>query len=117
MSGRGQSTNVSQGSQVSTPSITCNFCGKLNHTEDECWKKAGKCFRCGSTEHQLFACARVYTINQQQVPDPTENVKGATPVLFNEILVASDTFHLTVNPASLYGVNIDPVRVLYDLGV
>ena len=34
----------------------CGYCGKPNHTEDNCWKKQGKCLRCGSADHQLATC-------------------------------------------------------------
>ena len=57
-SGRGQSRNVPQGSQASTPSMYCNYCGKTNHTEDRCWKKEGKCLKGRSSDHQLAACPK-----------------------------------------------------------
>ncbi|XP_027157579.1 uncharacterized protein LOC113759210 [Coffea eugenioides] len=34
----------------------CGYCGKPNHTEDNYWKKEGKCLRCGSADHQLATC-------------------------------------------------------------
>ncbi|XP_071933704.1 uncharacterized protein [Coffea arabica] len=55
-SGRGQGRGIPQGGQTSTPRVTCGYCGKPNHTEDECWRKARKCLRCGSTEHQIVNC-------------------------------------------------------------
>ena len=36
--------------------ILCGFCGKGNHSEKDCWRKAGKCLWCGSTEHQIREC-------------------------------------------------------------
>nr|XP_027100973.1 uncharacterized protein LOC113720231 [Coffea arabica] len=101
--GRGQGTGIPQGGQTSTSRVTCGYCGKPNHTEDECWRKARKCLRCGSTEHQIVNCplisdtqstarsnpkptnaggarsrvpARVYSLDQQSVPGPTEVVEG-----------------------------------------
>ncbi|XP_071928104.1 uncharacterized protein [Coffea arabica] len=100
--GRGQGTGIPQGGQTSTSRVTCGYCGKPNHTEDECWRKARKCLRCGSTEHQIVNCplisdtqstarsnpkptnaggarsrvpARVYSLDQQSVPGPTEVVE------------------------------------------
>ena len=34
----------------------CNFCKKSGHIEIECWKKSGRCFMCGSPEHQVKDC-------------------------------------------------------------
>ncbi|MQM01088.1 hypothetical protein Taro_033839 [Colocasia esculenta] len=34
----------------------CNFCNKLGHRAEECWKKAGACLRCGSRDHRLSNC-------------------------------------------------------------
>ncbi|XP_071933052.1 uncharacterized protein [Coffea arabica] len=45
----------SSGSAVITQ-VTCGYCGKSNHSENECWRKSGKCLACGSTEHQLVNC-------------------------------------------------------------
>nr|XP_027109302.1 uncharacterized protein LOC113729176 [Coffea arabica] len=45
----------SSGSAV-TPQVTCGYCGKPNHSENDCWRKSGKCLACGSTEHQLANC-------------------------------------------------------------
>ncbi|CAH2812031.1 MAG: hypothetical protein CBHOC_5342, partial [uncultured Caballeronia sp.] len=89
--GRGPPKTTSQGSQ---PATTCSFCGRAGHTVDTCWKKERKCFRCGSTEHQIADCpvkkddmrasgsgerpkvpARVYSLDQHQEPDPSEVVE------------------------------------------
>ncbi|XP_027156049.1 uncharacterized protein LOC113756613 [Coffea eugenioides] len=39
-----------------TPQVTCGYCGKPNHSENDCWRKSGKCLACGSTEYQLANC-------------------------------------------------------------
>ncbi|XP_071905709.1 uncharacterized protein [Coffea arabica] len=101
-SGRGQGRGIPLGGQTSTPRVTCGYCGKPNHTEDECWRKARKCLRCGGVDHQIVNCplisdtqstarsnpkptnaggarsrvpARVYSRDQQSVPAPTEVVE------------------------------------------
>ncbi|XP_071913986.1 uncharacterized protein [Coffea arabica] len=102
-SGRG----FSQGGQTSTPRVTCGYCGKPNHTEDECCRKARKCLRCGSVEYQIVNCplisdtqstarsnpkptnvggtrsrvpVRVYSLDQQTVLEPTKVVEDTIPV-------------------------------------
>ena len=45
----------SSGSAV-TPQVNYRYCGKPNHSENECWRKLGKCLFCGSAEHQLVTC-------------------------------------------------------------
>nr|XP_027076091.1 uncharacterized protein LOC113699941 [Coffea arabica] len=98
--GRGPQKSTSQGSSASVARGPCGFCGKPNHTEDNCWRKERRCLRCGSAEHQIANCpvlpretrattqsskansgqskvegtkpkvpARVYSLEQQQVPD------------------------------------------------
>nr|XP_027077044.1 uncharacterized protein LOC113700802 [Coffea arabica] len=107
--GRGPQRSVSQGSSASVARGPCGFCGKPNHTEDNCWRKERKCLRCGSAEHQIANCpvlprearvttqsskansgqskvegtkpkvpARVYSLEQQQVPDSSGVVEGGT---------------------------------------
>ncbi|MQL76922.1 hypothetical protein Taro_009324, partial [Colocasia esculenta] len=36
----------------------CPHCGRT-HGGSECWKLAGKCLKCGSTEHQIRDCPRL----------------------------------------------------------
>nr|XP_027076013.1 uncharacterized protein LOC113699855 [Coffea arabica] len=55
-SGREQGRGVPQGGQTSAPRVSCGYCEKSNHTENNCWRKARKCLRCGSTEHQIANC-------------------------------------------------------------
>ncbi|XP_071909874.1 uncharacterized protein [Coffea arabica] len=101
--GRGQGRGFSQGGQTSTPRVTCGYCGKPNHTEDECWRKTRKYLRCGGVDHQIANCplisdtqstarsnpksinaggarsrvlARVYSLDQTTVPEPTKVVEG-----------------------------------------
>nr|XP_027071905.1 uncharacterized protein LOC113696725 [Coffea arabica] len=53
--GRGQRGGL-QGGSASASRGPCGYCGKPNHTEDNCWKKERKCLRCGSTDHQFANC-------------------------------------------------------------
>nr|XP_027086547.1 uncharacterized protein LOC113708285 [Coffea arabica] len=62
----------SSGSAV-TPQVTCRYCGKPNHSENDCWRKFGKCLACGSTEHQLATCP-----NKLKVGGSTQRPKKST---------------------------------------
>ncbi|XP_027067870.1 uncharacterized protein [Coffea arabica] len=66
--GRGQQRSTSQGSSATVARGPCGFCGKPNHTEDDCWRKQNKCLRYGSAEHRLASC-----------PVQARDVKGTTP--------------------------------------
>ena len=46
----------SQAGHAVTSRVTCGYCDKPNHTENECWKKSKKCLYCGSAEHQIASC-------------------------------------------------------------
>ncbi|XP_027118577.2 uncharacterized protein [Coffea arabica] len=54
--GQGQQKTGSQGVPAPTTRVSCGYCGKPNHTEDNCWKKLKKCLVCGSSEHQIATC-------------------------------------------------------------
>nr|XP_027121946.1 uncharacterized protein LOC113738868 [Coffea arabica] len=117
--GRGPQKSTSQGSSASVARGPCEFCGKPNHTEDNCWRKERRCLRCGSAEHQIANCpvlpretrattqsskansgqskvegtkpkvpARVYSLEQQQVPDSSGVVEGERKLLGNLISLA-----------------------------
>nr|XP_027077740.1 uncharacterized protein LOC113701339 [Coffea arabica] len=57
--GRGQSRGTPPSGQSVAPQVVCGYCGKLNHTENDCFRKQGKCLYCGSTEHQISKCPTV----------------------------------------------------------
>nr|XP_027093662.1 uncharacterized protein LOC113714065 [Coffea arabica] len=54
--GQGQHKTVSLGVPAPTTRVSCGYCGKPNHTEDNCRKKLKKCLVCGSSEHQIATC-------------------------------------------------------------
>ncbi|XP_027174577.1 uncharacterized protein LOC113774220 [Coffea eugenioides] len=147
-SGMGPPRSAPQGVQVSTPQITCGYCGKANHTANECWRKDGKCLKCGSAEHQIANCprisenggsqggatssrqtasggsrpkvpARVYALDSQPAPDPSEVVEGTLPIFHRlaKVLIDPGATHSFVNPAFMCGIDVKPVRLPYDLEV
>ncbi|MQL69562.1 hypothetical protein Taro_001855 [Colocasia esculenta] len=55
----------------------CPHCGRV-HGGTECWKLAGKCLKCGSSEHRIKDCPRL----QQGVQrGPTPAATAAAPVV------------------------------------
>nr|XP_027060701.1 uncharacterized protein LOC113687239 [Coffea arabica] len=57
------SRGTSQVDQTLTLHLSCGYCGKTNHTENNCWRKARKCLWCGSVEHQLAVYPRRSNLN------------------------------------------------------
>nr|XP_027088703.1 uncharacterized protein LOC113710054 [Coffea arabica] len=57
--GRDQPRVTPPSGQPVAPQVICGYCRKSNHTENECWKKSGKCLYCGSTEHQIANCPSI----------------------------------------------------------
>nr|XP_027068159.1 uncharacterized protein LOC113693729 [Coffea arabica] len=141
--GRGQPRNTSQGGRTIVPQMNCAFCKEPGHTIDGCWKKLGKCLRCGSSEHQIAGCpkmqggttpnarpntsgggrptvpARVYAIGDQPVPDSSEMVEGTLPIFHRlaKLLIDPGATHSFVNPSFMSGIDVQPVRLLFDLEV
>ncbi|XP_071933782.1 uncharacterized protein [Coffea arabica] len=72
--GRGQQRSESQGSSATVSRGPCSFCGKPNHTEDDCWRKQNKCLRCGSTEHRLASCP----VQSQEARGTTQSSKATS---------------------------------------
>ncbi|XP_027158420.1 uncharacterized protein LOC113760043 [Coffea eugenioides] len=141
--GRGQPRNISQGGRAIVPQMNCAFCKKPGHNIDGCWKKQGKCLRCGSGEHQIAGCpkmqggtapnarpnttgggrptvpARVYAIGDQPVPNASEVVEGTLPIFHRlaKVLIDPGATHSFVNPSFMSGIDVQPVRLPFDLEV
>ncbi|XP_027171902.1 uncharacterized protein LOC113771525 [Coffea eugenioides] len=141
--GRGQPKNVSQGDRAITSQATCGYRKRPGHTVDGCWRKQGKCLKCGSSEHQLFGWpkiqddenlnagpansrgnrptvpARVYAIDDQPVPDSSEVVEGTLPIFHRlaRVLIDPGATHSFVNPTFMSGIDVKSVRLSFDLEV
>ncbi|XP_071905702.1 uncharacterized protein [Coffea arabica] len=120
-----------------------NGARKPGHTIDGCWKKQGKCLRCGSSEHEISGCpkvqegttpnarpntsggsrptvpARVYAIDDQPVPDSSEVVEGTLPIFHRlaKVLIDPGATYSFVNPSFMSGIDVKPVRLPFDLEV
>ncbi|MQL90477.1 hypothetical protein Taro_023069 [Colocasia esculenta] len=55
----------------------CPHCGKM-HGGSECWMIAGKCLKCGSSDHKIKDCPRLQQGVQRGAPSPTA-VAAAAP--------------------------------------
>ncbi|XP_027166382.1 uncharacterized protein LOC113766385 [Coffea eugenioides] len=141
--GRGQPRNRPQGGRAIVPQATCAYCKKPGHPMDSCWKKQGRCLRCGSSEHQISGCpkmqegtpqnarpnnsggsrptvpARVYALGDQPVPDSSEVVEGTLPIFHRlaKVLIDPGATHSFVNPSFMFGIDVQPVRLPFDLEV
>ncbi|XP_027124343.1 uncharacterized protein LOC113769317 [Coffea eugenioides] len=141
--GRAQPRNTSQGGRAIIPQTTCAYCKKLGHNMDSCWKRQGKCLKCGSSEHQISGCpkmqegttsnarpntsggsrptvpARVYAIGDQPVPDSSEVVEGTLPIFHRlaKVLIDPGATHSFVNPSFMSGIDVQPVKLPFDLEV
>nr|XP_027083562.1 uncharacterized protein LOC113705852 [Coffea arabica] len=68
----------STGSAV-TPQVTCGYCEKLNHSENDCWRKSGKCLFCGSAEHQVANCPKAPKVGgNTQRPEKSTSKQTST---------------------------------------
>ncbi|CAI9117454.1 OLC1v1018852C1 [Oldenlandia corymbosa var. corymbosa] len=52
----------------------CNFCGKPNHSENDCWAKLNKCLKCETFQHFARDCPN---FRAEKRPEPSTAV-GAT---------------------------------------
>ncbi|XP_027171567.1 uncharacterized protein LOC113771150 [Coffea eugenioides] len=141
--GRGQPRNTSQGGRAIIPQMTCLYYKKPGHTMDSCWKRQGKCLKCGSSEHQISGCpkmqegttsnarpntsggsrptvpARVYAIGDQPVPNASEVVEGTLPIFHRlaKVLIDPGATHSFVKPSFMSGIDVQPVKLPFDLEV
>ncbi|XP_027174486.1 uncharacterized protein LOC113774121 [Coffea eugenioides] len=136
-SGQGQAREVPSSGPAVISQISCGYCGKPNHSENDCWRKSGKYLYCGSAEHQLASCpnapkvggsaggsrprvpARVYALDHQQVPDSTEVVESTIHVFhcLVKVLIDPGVTHSFVNPNFMSGIDVKPIKLPYDLEV
>ncbi|XP_071928113.1 uncharacterized protein [Coffea arabica] len=117
--GQGQQRTVSQGVPAPTTRASCGYCGKPNHTENNCWKKMRKCLVCGSSKHQIATCPVKIVTGTGRVPDSSEVVEGTIPVFHRlaKLLIDPGATHSFVNPAFMCGIAVNPVKLPYDLEV
>ncbi|WP_198155475.1 hypothetical protein [Candidatus Burkholderia verschuerenii] len=109
-----------------TSQAVCGFCGLSNHTEANCWRKAKKCLKCGSADHQVQECplrseeasgepgktgvrtaakkarvpARVYALEAEDVDKESSMVEGTLSISGQvfKVLVDPGYTHSFVNP-------------------
>ncbi|XP_027156499.1 uncharacterized protein LOC113757351 [Coffea eugenioides] len=72
--GRGQQRSASHESSATVSRGPCGFCGKLNHAENNCWRKERKRLRCGSAEHQIANCP----VQSREIIGTTQSSKATS---------------------------------------
>nr|XP_027068359.1 uncharacterized protein LOC113693827 [Coffea arabica] len=77
--GQGQARGIHSGGQAVTPQVSCGYCSKSIHVENDCWRKSKKCLYCDSAEHQLSNCPSVPKVggSTQQPEKPTSKQSSA----------------------------------------
>nr|XP_027109190.1 uncharacterized protein LOC113729062 [Coffea arabica] len=120
--GRGGPVQVrgapSSGSAM-TPQFTCGYCGKPNHSENDCWRKSGKCLFCGSVEHQLAGCPKAPKLggNPQRPEKSTSkqtSAGGSRPKVPARIYALD---HQQIPDATEVVKDLKPIKLSYDLEV
>ncbi|MQM21736.1 hypothetical protein Taro_054781, partial [Colocasia esculenta] len=74
-------TSSAQVPSVHSPGVKkeCPHCGKT-HAGSECWMIAGKCLKCGSSDHKIKDCPRLQQGVQRGAPAPAV-VAAAAPAI------------------------------------
>ncbi|CAA0808138.1 Unknown protein [Striga hermonthica] len=109
---------------VKNPPPHCSHCSKVGHTSNDCWRKLGKCLRCGSSQHQIKDCPKsgapadnrtapekpgnnrarvptcVFALAGQEAPEATDVVEGTFLVSnhFARALIDPGSSHSFVAP-------------------
>ncbi|XP_027169566.1 uncharacterized protein LOC113769304 [Coffea eugenioides] len=127
---QGHPGTVSQGGQVRTPRETCEYCEKPGHGVTNCpertrpeseIQKSDKLIsrQTSGGESQPKVPVRVFTVDQQQVPDPSEVIEGMIPIYhrLTKVLINPGAIYSFVNPNFMCGLDVKPVKLPYDLEV
>ncbi|CAA0843087.1 Unknown protein [Striga hermonthica] len=117
---------------VKNPPPLCSHCSMAGHTPNDCWRKLGKCLRCGSSQHQIKDCpksgapadnrtapekpgnnsarvpARVFALAGQEAPEATDVVEGTFLVSnhFARALIDPGSSHSFVAPRFAQKLNV-----------
>ncbi|XP_027169271.1 uncharacterized protein LOC113768971 [Coffea eugenioides] len=78
-SGPVQARGVPSSGLAVTPRVNCGYYGKPNHSENDCWRKLGKCLFCGSAEYQLAGCPKALRVGgSTQRPEKSTSKQTST---------------------------------------
>ncbi|XP_027083536.1 uncharacterized protein [Coffea arabica] len=130
-SGPVQSRGVPSNDPAVTPQVNCGYCGKPNHSENDCWRKSGKCLFCGSAEHQLMNCPNKLKIGdsiQRQEKSTSKQISagGSRPKVPARVYILdyqqiSDATKMVedsfVNPNFMSEIDLKPIKLPYNLEV
>lgn len=73
-----QREEVVEETPASVSRLFCTYCGKMNHTQEECWRKMKKCLFCGSHDHQISNCPQK-SQRRGDTPSPSRKMNALVP--------------------------------------
>ncbi|KAL0445155.1 UNVERIFIED_CONTAM: hypothetical protein Slati_2238200 [Sesamum latifolium] len=117
----------SRGQLDKEPGGNCKFCGRAGHIIEKCWRRLGKCNRCGSDQHMIRDCPMMQENNQQpqtraqqggtSKPGGTGNQVGRPKICARAFALGGEE---ATNPTTVIEGTIcisnTPGRVLFDPG-
>ena len=56
--------------------VKCSHCGGTIHTQNECWKRLGRCYACGSDQHTLKDCPKSRKSGNTTVQNQQQGTSG-----------------------------------------
>ncbi|XP_027181928.1 uncharacterized protein LOC113780316 [Coffea eugenioides] len=108
----------------------CLYCGSADHqiancpvpSREECGTQQSTKTNPGQSKvegNRPKVLARVYALEQHQVPDSSEVVEDTIPIFHRlaKILIDFGATHSFVNPNFICGIDVKPARLPYDLEV
>ncbi|XP_027171662.1 uncharacterized protein LOC113771260 [Coffea eugenioides] len=117
--GQGQARGTPSGGQGVTSQVSCGYCGKSNHAENDCWRKLGKCLYCGSIEHQISKCPSIpKEVGSTQRPEKSASKQSSAGGSQPKVPIRVYALDYQQIPDSTEVVeDVKPTKLPYDLEV
>ena len=92
--------------------LVCDFCKRLGHTADVCYKKNPTCFNCGERGHLIADCPKKKNASSSGKPGSADNRRNARAF----VLKPKDADQLPDVVSGTFLVNNILAKVLFDTG-